>query len=64
MRSLREIYEQLDDLDQQAQFSLLSYQPIYFEEAVKEEKWVRAMNEEIEAIEEKQYMGSCRSSSR
>ena len=26
-RSLREIYEKLDDMDQQARFSLLSYQP-------------------------------------
>jgi hypothetical protein len=50
-RSLREIYEQNDDVDQQAHFSMLSYQPVYFEEAVKEEKWVDAMNEEIEAIE-------------
>jgi hypothetical protein len=48
---LREIYEQNDDMDQQAHFALLSCQPIYFEEAVKEEKWVHAMNEEIEAIE-------------
>jgi hypothetical protein len=48
---LREIHEQLDDMDQQAHFSLLSYQPTYFEEAVKEEHWVQAMNEEIEAIE-------------
>jgi hypothetical protein len=32
-------------------FSFLSYQPTFFEEAVKEEHWVEAMNEEIEAIE-------------
>ena len=38
-------------MDQQAHFSLLSCQPIYFEEEVKEEKWIHAMNEEIEAIE-------------
>jgi hypothetical protein len=30
---------------------MLSYQLVYFKEAVKEEKWVDAMNEEIEAIE-------------
>jgi hypothetical protein len=35
-RSLREIYEQKDDVDQQAHFAMLSYQPIYFEEAIKE----------------------------
>jgi len=29
----------------------LSYQPTYFEEEVKEEHWVQAMNEEIETIE-------------
>ena len=30
---------------------MLSYQRVYFEEAIKEEKWVDAMKEEIEAIE-------------
>jgi hypothetical protein len=49
--SLREIYEQNDNMDQQTHFSLLFHQPIYFEEAIKEEKWVDAMNEEIETIE-------------
>ena len=38
-------------MDQQAHFALLSYQPTYFEEEVKEEHWVQAMNEEIETIE-------------
>jgi hypothetical protein len=50
-RSLREIYEHNDDVDQQVHVSMLSYQPMYFEEAVKEEKWVDAKNETIEAIE-------------
>jgi hypothetical protein len=48
---LREIYEQNVDMDQQEHFSLLSCQPVCFEEAVKEEKWVHGMNEEIEEIE-------------
>jgi hypothetical protein len=48
---LREIYEQNDGVDQQAHFAMLSYQSVYFEETIKEEKWVDAMNEEIEAIE-------------
>jgi hypothetical protein len=51
-RSLREIYEQLQDLDQEEQFSLLSYQPTYFQEAVKEEQWFHAMNEELEQLKE------------
>jgi len=38
-------------MDQQAHFSLLSYQLVYFEEEFKEEKWVDVMNKEIEAIE-------------
>jgi hypothetical protein len=58
-RSIREIYEQNNDIEQQSHFSLLSCQPTYFEEAVKEEHWVQAMNEEIEAIERKQDLGSC-----
>jgi hypothetical protein len=50
-RSLREIYQHNNDYEQQGHFSFLSIQPTYFEEAVKEEHWVEAMNEEIEAIE-------------
>jgi hypothetical protein len=38
-------------MDQQDQFSLLFYQPTYFEEVVREEHWVHSMNEDIEAIE-------------
>jgi len=38
-------------MDQQEHFDLLSYQLVYFEEAVKEEKWVHEMNKEIDAIE-------------
>jgi transposase InsO family protein len=53
-RSLREIYEQDPVFDEQAQYAFCSYQPTFFEEAVKEEKWVAAMNEEIDAIERNQ----------
>jgi hypothetical protein len=56
-KPLREIYEQNDNMDQQTHLALISYQPIYFEEAVKEEKWVDAMNEEIEAIERNNTWG-------
>jgi hypothetical protein len=38
-------------MDQQTHFSLLYFQPIYFEEIVKEEKWAHAMNGHIESIE-------------
>jgi len=48
---LREIYENNHVFDEQVQYALISYQPTYFEEAVKEEKWVAAMNEEIDANE-------------
>ena len=54
MRSLREIYEQNLVFDEQDQYALCSYQHTFFEEAVKEEKWVAAMNEEIDAIERNQ----------
>jgi len=37
-RSLREIYEQDPGFDEQAQYAFCSYQPTFFEEAVKEEK--------------------------
>ena len=40
-----------DDLDVSSSFSLLSFQLPSFEEAIKDENWVRAMDEEIEAIE-------------
>ena len=50
-RSTREIYEQNNDIEQPTHFALLSCQPTFFEEAIKEEQWVEAMNEEIEAIE-------------
>jgi hypothetical protein len=47
-RSLRELYE---DLDVHSNFALFTYQPTCFEEVVKEEKWVQAMDEEIDSIE-------------
>ena len=47
MRSLKDIY---DDLDVSSNFALLSFHPSSFEEAIKDENWVQAMDEEIEAI--------------
>ena len=55
-RNLNEIYEQ-DEVDSSAGlnslFELFCHvdDPIHFEDVVKEEKWVAAMEEEIEAIE-------------
>ena len=48
MRSLKDIY---DDLDVSSNFALFSFQPSSFEEAIKDENWVQAMDEKIEAIE-------------
>ena len=38
-------------MNQPAHFALLSYQPTYFEESVKEEHWPPTMNDEIDTIE-------------
>jgi hypothetical protein len=48
---LKEIHQQLDDLNQQNIFALLSCQPTSFKEAAKEPHWVQAMNQEIDSIE-------------
>ena len=53
-KSLRELYEQTPILYEQLQLSLFSYQPTSFNEAVKDAQWVKAMNEEIDAIEKNQ----------
>lgn len=50
-RSLRELYEQNEEIDQVSNFALIAYDPISFEEAIKEDFWVKAMDEEIDAIE-------------
>ena len=53
-KSLREIYQDErneEDYDESVNFALFSCSdPIYFEEAMKEEKWCNAMDEEIDAI--------------
>ena len=53
-KSLREIYqdEKYEHYDESVNFALFSHSdPIYFEEVVKEKKWCKAMDEEIDAIE-------------
>jgi hypothetical protein len=48
---LREIHQQLDDIEQHNLFALMSCQPTSFKEAAKESHWVQAMNQEIDSIE-------------
>ena len=50
-RSLRELYEQNDEVDQVSNFSFIACDPLDFDEAVKKDVWIKAMDEEIEAIE-------------
>lgn len=50
-RSLKELYEQNDEIDQVSNFALLAYDPVNFDEVVKEKVWIKAMDEEIDAIE-------------
>jgi hypothetical protein len=49
-RSLQEIYDQGDRIDLQSNFALFTQDPIYFEDAIKEENWINGMNEEMESI--------------
>ena len=39
------------DLDVSSNFALLPFQPSLFEKEIRDENWVQAMDEEIEAIE-------------
>jgi hypothetical protein len=48
---LRQIHQQLDDIDQHNLFALMSCQPTSFKEAAKEPHWVPYMNQEIDSIE-------------
>jgi hypothetical protein len=47
---LQEIYDQGDRIDLQSNFSLFTQDPIYFEDAIKEEHWINAMNDEMKSI--------------
>lgn len=42
MRSLKDIY---DDFDVSSNFKFLSFQPSLFEDAIRDENWVQAMDE-------------------
>ena len=48
MRSLKYIY---DGMDVSSNYVLFSFQPSSFEEAIRDENWVQAMDEEIDSIE-------------
>jgi len=50
-RSLRELYEHNDEIDQVSNFAFIACDPIDFDEAVKMDVWIKAMDEEIDAIE-------------
>ena len=60
-KSLREIYQDeryAEDYDESMNFALFSHSdPKYFEEVVKEKKWCKAMDEEIDAIETNETWG-------
>jgi hypothetical protein len=49
---LQEICDKGDRIDLQSNFYLFTQDPIYFEDAIKEEHWINAMNDEMESIEE------------
>lgn len=52
MRTIQDLYENTEVIDDVSLFSLLAETtPLSFEEASKEEKWRQAMDEEIRAIE-------------
>jgi hypothetical protein len=45
------LYEKNDEVDQVSNFLLIAYDPEDFDDDVKKEVWVEAMNEEIDSIE-------------
>lgn len=44
-RSLKELYKQNDEIDQVSNFTLIVNELVNFEETVKEEVWIKAMDE-------------------
>jgi hypothetical protein len=50
-RSLRELYDQNEEVDQISNFSLMASDSVSFNEAAKEDVWIKAMDEEIDSIE-------------
>jgi hypothetical protein len=50
-RSLRELYDQDEEVDQISNFALMECDPVSFDEAAKEDVWIKAMDKEIDSIE-------------
>ena len=44
-RILRELYEQNDEVDQVSNFAFIACDHVYFDEAVKKDVWIKAMDE-------------------
>ena len=45
------MYEQNDEVDQVSNFAFIACDPVDFDEAIKKDVWIKAMDEEIDAIE-------------
>ena len=45
------MYEQNEEVDQVSNFAFIACDPVDFREAVKKDIWIKAMDEEIDAIE-------------
>ena len=45
------MYDQNEEVDQVSNFAFIACDPIDFVEAVKKDVWIKAMDEEIDAIE-------------
>ena len=50
-RILRELYDQNEEVDQVSNFAFIACDPIDFDEAIKNDVWIKSMDEEIDAIE-------------
>jgi hypothetical protein len=50
-RSLRELYDQNEEVDHISNFALMACDLVSFDEAAKEDVWIKAMDEEIDSIE-------------
>ena len=50
-RSLRELYDQNEEVDWIENFALMACDPLSFNEDSKEDVWIKAMDEEIDSIE-------------
>jgi hypothetical protein len=45
------LYDQNEEVDQISNFSLMACDPVSFNEAAKEDVWIKEMDEEIDSIE-------------